>query len=133
YLAANNKTALLPDIMPPEQVNFHYVEQPEGAYGTAIPVALAAREFAIDEPVLVLMGDDFIYNADGSSEVRRLVESTPESGSAMLGVRVPQEEISRYGVIAFDEQQHFTGIVEKPAPEDAPSDQINVSKYVCSA
>ena len=41
-------------------------------------------------------------------------------------------DTSRYGVIDMNERSEFTRIVEKPAPEQAPSTLINVSKYVMS-
>jgi UTP--glucose-1-phosphate uridylyltransferase len=77
-----------------------------------------------------LMGDDFIYNADGSSEVKRLLDATPENGNAMLGASVPREAVSRYGVIDMNDRSEFVRIVEKPTPEEAPSTLINISKYV---
>jgi len=131
YLVANNKEALLPLVQPLRGVNFHYVTQPNnGKYGTAIPVSLVVPQLERGESVVVLMGDDFIYNADGSSEVARLLAATPEGGNAMLGVNIPREQVSRYGVVDFDANHNFVRIVEKPSVETAPSTLINVSKYV---
>lgn len=131
YLSANNKDELVPLIAPLQNVQFHYVVQSTNSkYGTAIPVGLVVPELAEGESAVVLMGDDFIYNADGSSEVARLIAATPDGGNAMLGVEVAPELVSRYGVIQFDEQHNFVQIVEKPQPEHAPSSFINVSKYV---
>ncbi len=130
YLVANNKQDLLPLIEPPK-VNFHYVIQPiEGKYGTAIPVALVAPLIDPGESVVVLMGDDFIYNSDGSSEVERLIAKTPVGGCSMLGVNVPIESVGRYGVLQMDDNNRFVRIVEKPSIDEAPSNLINVSKYV---
>ncbi|HYG84201.1 MAG TPA: sugar phosphate nucleotidyltransferase [Verrucomicrobiae bacterium] len=136
YLKANNKEQLLPLVTPPKEVNFHYIVQDtssEAPYGTAIPVALCAEFVAQNEPIAVLMGDDFIYNADGSSELGRLIAATPETGSSMIGAEVPREDVSRYGVLAMDARNNFVRIVEKPAIEAAPSTLINPSKYVISA
>lgn len=130
YLIANKKEASLPLVTPPKDINFHYIVQPSGKYGTAIPVALAAEEIGLDEPVVVLMGDDFIYNKDESSEVQRLLSATSES--SMLGVNVPKGEVSRYGVLEMNKDNEFIQVVEKPNTEDAPSTLINVSKYVLS-
>lgn len=131
YLRRNGKEDLLPMIAPPK-VKLHYVVQSSyGKYGTSIPVALAYEAMEKpDESVVVLMGDDCIYNADGSSEVANLLEQTPEGECAMLGVEVPREDVSRYGVIAMNDQQEFVSIVEKPSQEASPSNLINVSKYV---
>lgn len=130
YLIRNGKEALLPLVAPPA-VKFHYVVQPSyGKYGTAVPVALAAQTAAIDEPVVVLMGDDVIYNQDGSSEVARLIATVGDSESGMLGVQVEQSEVTKYGVLEVNERQEFVRIVEKPSIDEAPSRLINVSKYV---
>lgn len=133
YLRRNGKEDLLPLIAPPK-VKLHYVVQSSyGSYGTAIPVALAYDAMGRpDESVVVVMGDDCIYNNDGSSDIARLLAAAGES-SAMLGVDVPREAVQQYGVIETNEQHEFVRIVEKPHPDDAPSTMINVSKYVLSA
>lgn len=131
YLVAAEKEELLPLVAPLKNVNFHYITQNnDGKYGTAIPVGLVAPYIQPGESVVVLMGDDFIYNRDDSSEVARLLAATPENGNAMLGVNVAREAVSRYGVVDLDANNNFVRIVEKPAPEYAPSTLINVSKYV---
>lgn len=130
YLRRNGKADLLPMIAPP-RARLHYIVQSSyGKYGTAIPVSLALEATGMDESVVVLMGDDFVYNSDGSSEVARLIAATPDGASSMLGVEVPFDQVSRYGVIEMDEERAFRRIVEKPTPEAAPSNFINVSKYI---
>lgn len=130
YLRRNGKDELLPLIAPLEGVKLHYIVQPSyGKYGTAVPVALAAEQIGDDESVVVLMGDDFLYNSDGSSETARLIEAAG-SDCAMLGVEVPREQVSRYGVVETDANNNFVRIVERPTPDEAPSSFINVSKYV---
>ena len=133
YLKRNGKEDMVPLIAPLAGVKLHFVVQPSyGKYGTAIPVALVADQIPDGESVVVLMGDDFIYTDDGSSETARLIAAAGES-SAMLGVEVPREVVSRYGVIETDANNHFVQIVEKPTPDDAPSNLINVSKYVLNS
>jgi len=118
----------------PEGVSFHYVVQPDdGRYGTALPVAVAVEEFRIDETVAVLMGDDFIWGAKGGSEVANLIASVKNEGeSAIVGATIDKSEVSKYGVLEVKGGK-LTGIVEKPSVEDAPSNMINISKYVMSA
>ena len=131
YLIANNKENMLPLIRPLRDVTFHYIAQPSNSkYGTAIPVGLVAPELKQGESAVVLMGDDFIYNQDGSSEVARLLAATPEGGNSMLGANIPRERVGGYGVLELDAQNNFVRIVEKPQPEEAPSTLINISKYV---
>lgn len=130
YLKRSGKADMIELVQPPK-VNLHYIVQSAyGKYGTAIPVALVFDQLAPGESVVVLMGDDAIYTADGSSEVARMIAATPEGGNALLGVEVPREELSRYGVIKMNTDHEFEAIVEKPQPGEAPSSMINVSKYV---
>jgi UTP--glucose-1-phosphate uridylyltransferase len=131
YLIKNGKNAELKLVAVPEGVHFHYIEQPrDGKYGTAVPVALAARFIVDEQSALVIGGDDFIYNRDESSELKRLIEGTPENGNAMLGASVDRDQLSKYGVIEMNSNQEFVQIVEKPDSDNAPSDLINISKYV---
>ena len=132
YLTYNQKIDMLELAHPPANIKFTYVEQDSNdKYGTAIPVALAFKHVLKGETVAVLGGDDFIWNADGSAELLRLLAGTPEGGSSMLTTTVPIEEVQKYGVVQFDEQTGaFVGIVEKPHPSQAPSNQINISKYI---
>ncbi|HMH69859.1 MAG TPA: sugar phosphate nucleotidyltransferase [Candidatus Saccharimonadales bacterium] len=131
YLVANNKESLLPLIRPLQGVTFHYIAQPSnGKYGTAIPVGLVVPDLKQDESAVVLMGDDFIYNADGSSEVARLLAGTPGGGSSLLGATIDRQHVSQYGVLALDDEGNYQEIVDRPTPESAPSSMINISKYV---
>ena len=114
----------------PDDVKIHYVSQdPSGKYGTAVPIALAVEEFKIDEPVLVFMGDDFIWNPDGESAAEALIKASGGEKSAILGVEIPRENVEKYGVLS-EKDGNLVGVVEKPKPEEAPSNLINVSKYI---
>jgi UTP--glucose-1-phosphate uridylyltransferase len=138
YLHTAGKDSVIPSVQPPQNVTFHFVEQDTSAgapYGTAIPVVLCRKFITPDEHVLVLMGDDFIYNPDGSSEAVRLLEQVQGAGggSALLGVEVDPQAVSGYGVIAAHTQNGqmiYDYIQEKPAVGEAKSNFINVSKYL---
>jgi UTP--glucose-1-phosphate uridylyltransferase len=115
----------------PDDVTIHYtVQDPSAKYGTAVPIAMVVDEYRIDEPVLVFMGDDFVWNPDGESAAEALIKAS-ENGehSAILGVEIPREKVEKYGVLSA-EDGNLVGVVEKPTPEEAPSNLINVSKYV---
>ncbi len=132
YLRRNGKADLLPLISPPP-VRLHYIVQSSyGKYGTAIPVSLVLPELTPGESAVVLMGDDCVYNTDGTSEVARLIEAAGDTKSAILGVEMPRERLNHYGVLDVDRDGHLRGVVEKPQPDQAPSMMINVSKYVLS-
>jgi UTP--glucose-1-phosphate uridylyltransferase len=131
HLVANDKEELLPLVAPLKDVDFHYIIQPSNSkYGTAIPVGLVAPELRVGESAVVLMGDDFVYNADGSSEVARLLAATPEGGNGMLGANMPLGTGGRYGELELDENSEFIRIIEKPAQRQSRNTLINVSKYV---
>lgn len=131
YLKRNGKEEKLELIAPLEGVKLHFVVQPgTGKYGTAVPISLCADFIDEGESVVVLMGDDFIWNPDGSSEVARLLEATPEGSCGLLAARVPQESVGKYGVIESDADGNYRQIIDQPKPEDAPSNLINISKYI---
>ncbi|MFZ2544812.1 MAG: sugar phosphate nucleotidyltransferase [Candidatus Saccharimonadales bacterium] len=132
YLEYNGKQDLIELARPPKNVVFHYIEQDSnGKYGTAIPVSLVYSHLKKGESVLYAMGDAFSHTADGSSEFARLIENTPDGGVSLMSAPVSMEEVSRYGIIDFDEDTGvFRGIVDYPMPEQAPSNQINCANYV---
>jgi UTP--glucose-1-phosphate uridylyltransferase len=114
-------------------IHFYAQKDVDNRYGSAEPVAQVVKEFGIDEPCVVLMGDDFVYNADGSSDLVRLMETIEDdSDSAMLAAEIPMEDVERYGVLKVDDGL-LSGIYEKPKKEEAPSNLINISKYIMSA
>ena len=117
----------------PDHVKIHYTTQdPAGRYGTAVPIALVVEEYNLDEPVLVFMGDDFIWNPDGESAAESLIHSLQsEDESAILGVEIPREKVDKYGVLSVQDGK-LVDVVEKPSIEEAPSNMINVSKYIMS-
>ncbi|MBP3899488.1 hypothetical protein J6D24_01640 [Candidatus Saccharibacteria bacterium] len=117
----------------PDNVKIHYISQdPSAKYGTAVPVAMVAEEYNINEPVFVFFGDDFIWNPNGESAAESLLKSVQgEEESAILGVEVPREEVTKYGMIDVADGK-LTKIVEKPALEAVTSNLVHVSKYIMS-
>ncbi|MBR3256597.1 hypothetical protein IKG10_02950 [Candidatus Saccharibacteria bacterium] len=114
----------------PDDVKIHYtVQDPAGKYGTAVPIAMVVKQYKINEPVLVFMGDDFIWNPGGESAAESLIKVVGEGESAILGVEIPRENVDKYGVLSAEDGK-LVGVVEKPTPEEAPSNLINVSKYI---
>lgn len=131
YLRRNGKGDRIAEIAPLKGVTLHYITQPShGKYGTAVPIALAAPYVNEGESVVVLMGDDFIWNKDDSSEVARLLAATPEGCCGLLAAEIPRESVGKYGVIESDDDGNYVRIIDQPAPEETPSTLINISKYV---
>lgn len=134
YLADRGKTDRLELAKTlPNHVTIHYTTQdPAGKYGTAVPIAMVTKEYNLNEPVLVFMGDDFIWNPNGPSASQSLLNSLVSStDSAILGVEIPKESVDKYGVLSAQDGC-LTGVVEKPKVTEAPSNLINVSKYIMS-
>ena len=117
----------------PDDVTIHYtIQDPSSKYGTAVPIAMVVKEYNLNEPVLVFMGDDFVWNPNGKSAADALIESVKDANdSAILGVEIDREKVEKYGVLSAEDGK-LVGIVEKPTPEEAPSNLINVSKYIMS-
>lgn len=117
----------------PDDVTIHYtIQDPAGKYGTAVPIAMVVKEYNLNEPVLVFMGDDFIWNPDGESAAASLINSLEApTDSAILGVEIDKNDVEKYGVLSAKDGK-LVGVVEKPTPEEAPSNLINVSKYIMS-
>lgn len=139
HLIDTNKQDLLSLVAPQKGVKFEFIVQKQGSgqpYGTSVPVWLAWQLLPKDnEKVLVIMGDQFIYNSDGQSEAAHFLKNaqSANAASAMLAIEVPQSEVSKYGIIATrrsDKIDLFDHVVEKPKPKDAPSNLNNASFYL---
>ena len=137
YLQKNNKLELYDSIKQLHQkANFHFVRQPDAEnYGTAVPVQLAKEYLKDEEAFLVLMGDDFIYNHNGHSEVAAMIKTFEESGAKGLVtcIEKPEEMLHRYGIAKLASENNFRylqALIEKPAPGAAPSNLANISKYI---
>jgi UTP--glucose-1-phosphate uridylyltransferase len=92
-----------------------------------------ARGLINSEPVAVLLPDDLILSETPC--VKQLLDVYRKVGGNVIAVEsVPREETARYGVIdaAGDEGTviEAKGIVEKPAPDDAPSTLAVIGRYI---
>lgn len=133
-LEAKGKEQLLQltrDIVP-SHVSCIYIRQPE-ALGLGHAV-LCAKPAVGDEPFAVILADDLIDN-DAKGCVKQMVESYADHASSILAVqRVAKDETDKYGIVSLennsDNEGFISGIVEKPAPADAPSTLAVVGRYV---
>ena len=114
----------------PDDVTIHYVIQdPSGRYGTAVPVAMTAEEYDINEPVFVFMGDDFVWNPNGESAAESLLKSIKDpSESSLIGISSPHEALLNGGALTIENDQ-ITKITEKPKPEQITG-LASISKYI---
>ncbi|HAF45694.1 MAG TPA: UTP--glucose-1-phosphate uridylyltransferase [Gallionellaceae bacterium] len=115
----------------PKNVNCIYIRQaaPLGL-GHAV---LCAKPVIGDEAFAVILADDLI---DGEPPiVRQMVDVFAQYQCSILGVQdVPREHTKQYGIVSSTnldtDIEKVHGIVEKPAPEDAPSTLAVVGRYI---
>ena len=115
-----------------ELAQMHYVRQgaPRGL-GHAIACAEA---FVGDEVFAVLLGDDIVDERDAL--LQPMLDVQAEHGGCVVALmEVPRHSVSLYGCVAAepvgtDGVVRVTDLVEKPAPEDAPSNLAIIGRYV---
>ncbi len=94
-----------------------------------------ARRLIANEPFAVILPDDVI--AAEESCLKQMVDAYAETGGSMVAaMEVPQEKASAYGVLDVKEDMgslvSVKGMVEKPKPEDAPSNLAVIGRYILS-
>jgi len=118
----------------PNGVRAIFVTQAE-ALGLGHAV-LCAKAIVGDEPFAVLLPDDLIWNK-GDGALKQMADANQATGASIIAVEdVPHDKTGSYGIVATDtfdgRQGRISAIVEKPKPEDAPSDLAVVGRYVLS-
>ncbi len=115
----------------PEGVSCAYVRQksPRGL-GHAV---LCAKQLVMNEPFAVLLADDLIEAKTPC--LKQMVEVFNQTTASVIAVQsIAKSETRRYGVVDVPLQSahvtHINGIVEKPKPEDAPSNLGVVGRYI---
>ena len=112
----------------------HYIRQgdPKGL-GHAV---LCAAQHVGDQPFAVLLGDDLIDARDPLLTTMLQVQAE-RGGSVIALLEVPADQVNLYGCAAVEGDADadgavvkVTGLVEKPAPEEAPSNLALIGRYV---
>lgn len=113
----------------PGQIAYTRQMQPLGL-GHAV---WCARDFVANEPFAVLLADDLVM-ADTPC-LKQLIDIHDETGGSVVAVMdVPSEHTDRYGILDIESDDgrlaSVKGLVEKPAPADAPSTLSIIGRYV---
>ena len=115
-----------------ELADIHFLRQgdPRGL-GHAV---LRARRHIGDEPFAVLLGDDLI-DARDPLLTTMIAEQEGRQATIIALMEVDPSTIQMYGCAAVEQTDdpdvvRVTGLVEKPAPEDAPSNLAIIGRYV---
>ena len=99
---------------------------------------LTGRTVVGDEPFAVVLADDLCIGPDngcGDGVLAQMVKLFKQFRCSIVAIEeVPRDETNKYGVIAGDEIDEnlfrVTNMVEKPAPEDAPSNLAIIGRYI---
>jgi len=115
-----------------EMANFVYVRQ-KGPYGNGTPV-LAGEAVIEDEPFAVIWGDEFILAEP--PRLKQMIDVHEKYGGMVIsGVRIEKkEDLKRYGIADLEKVEgnvyKIKRIVEKPEPDEAPSDIATHGAYI---
>jgi UTP--glucose-1-phosphate uridylyltransferase len=132
-LEAKGKSALLEVVrgVLPSRCSCIYIRQVEPlGLGHAV---LSARPAVGDEPFAVLLADELFDTTPPVTA--QMVARFGVTGHSLVGVvDIPRAQTSSYGIVSTDDLRatvsRISGIVEKPAPEDAPSTLAVMGRYV---
>lgn len=135
-LEASNKTELLNLVknVIPKSVSCIYIRQP-AALGLGHAV-LCAKPVVGDSPFVVLLADDLMLPEPGQPNTTgQLVAIYEQEQTSIVAVQdVPREQTDQYGIVSGvsykDHLERMTGIVEKPAPNLAPSTLAVAGRYI---
>ena len=115
--------------------NIYYVRQnmPLGL-GHAI---LKAKSFIGDEPFVIALGDDIIYNPE-KPVTKQMIEKYELYGKSMIGCQeVAKEDVSKYGIAKLGDKLdeatfQMLDFLEKPSVDNAPSRTACLGRYLLS-
>jgi UTP--glucose-1-phosphate uridylyltransferase len=113
------------------QLSFTRQPAPRGL-GHAI---LMAKDLVGDEPFGVLLGDDLVVNDERPCLGQLMDVHERFGGCVVAAMRVPREQISRYGNVSLGENvwpgtYRVRDLIEKPRPEEAPSNLAVIGRYI---
>ncbi|MFW5730807.1 MAG: UTP--glucose-1-phosphate uridylyltransferase GalU [Desulfonatronovibrionaceae bacterium] len=131
-LRRSGKEHLLKDVRQvAEMANIILVRQKEQlGLGHAV---LCTREVVKQEPFAVMVGDDLMFSRKPA--IKQLMEVAKTEHMPVVGVvEVPEERVSKYGIIQGEEfvpgLYRVRNVFEKPSPAEAPSRLALVGRYV---
>jgi len=130
-LKKSGKEKLLEEINRLSEINIAYIRQ---GYALGLGHAiLCAKPFVKDEPFAVILSDDIIPSEE--SLLSDMIKLYRRLKSPILALeRVPTNEVKRYGIISgkkeWDNVFRINSLVEKPDPENAPSNMAIIGRYI---
>ncbi len=116
-----------------DQCTFSYTRQVAmNGLGHAI---LCGQPLIGDEAFAVVLADDLCINLDGDSVLTQMIKLYNQFRCSIVAImEVPADQTSKYGVISGelirDDLYRVHSMVEKPQPEDAPSNLAIIGRYI---
>lgn len=132
YLETSGKAELLEQVQAVSEIgDIHYIRQRD-PLGLGHAISVADRHVG-REPFAVLLGDDIC--TDGEDLLKEMIGVYETRGASVVAVmEIPPEDSTSYGIIEPGEADgnlvEIKSIVEKPEPEDAPSNLAVIGRYL---
>ncbi len=127
--AKHDRLDAIADITPPG-VNLISIRQPE-ALGLGHAILCASHVVAPDEPFAVLLPDVLMYHPQQGC-LAQMAEYYKQVHTSVVALeQVPSDQVDKYGIAAVkDADLRIVDLVEKPTPEEAPSNLSVVGRYI---
>lgn len=116
-----------------DECTFSYTRQVQmKGLGHAI---LSGQSLIGDEPFAVVLADDLCINTEGEGVLAQMVRLYNQFRCSIVAIQeVPPEETHKYGIVAGEmlreDIMRVSTMVEKPKPEDAPSNLAIIGRYI---
>jgi UTP--glucose-1-phosphate uridylyltransferase len=123
-----------------EMANFVYIRQKaykEHKYGTGVPLMNSAHLIG-DEPFFFVSADDLFVNPN-KSRARQMLDAYKETGKSIVSLLpFDKKDSEKYGVASITKEigngvVDLDGFIEKPKPEDAPSEYMGLLWYLLNS
>ena len=107
-------------------------------YGNGSPILAAKHLLNKDEAFAIFFSDDLVLGKSAIGEAKKkfeeLSEKDPNIGGIIMTQKVPDEEVNRYGIVSFkdDDKKIVDRVIEKPELKDAPSREAVYGRYIAT-
>jgi UTP--glucose-1-phosphate uridylyltransferase len=104
-------------------------QDPNLPYGNASPIVSARQFINDDEAFLALYSDDIVLGASDAQSLIKSYQDHPTAKAVIMAQEMPDDQLSKYGIIALKDGNKLDHIVEKPKI-DAPSNLTSYGRYL---
>lgn len=107
-------------------------QNPAYPYGNGAPIASARDFIRDDEAFIAAYSDDVVFGKSAVKDLVEAFEQHPDAAAIIAAQEVLHEDIKKYASVSISAEspERVEGMVEKPRPEDAPSDLASYGRYL---